>query len=53
MREPLAEINRPSAAPGTPSVLLVYSLVGSDKDEAVGVSDPDRERFYRYTVRVG
>ena len=53
VREPLAEINRPSAAPGTPSVLLVYSLVGSNKDEAVGVSDPDRERFYRYTVRVG
>ena len=53
VREPLAEINRPIAAPGTPSVLLVYSLVGSDKDEAVGVSDPDQERFCRYTVRVG
>ncbi len=52
VREPLAEINRPSAAPGAPSVLLVYSLVGSDKDEAVGVSDPDRERFCRYTVQV-
>lgn len=51
VREPLAEINRPSAAPGAPSVLLVYSLVGSDKDEAVGVSDPDRERFCRYTVQ--
>ena len=51
VREPLAEINRPSTAPGAPSVLLVYSLVGSDKDEAVGVSDPDRERFCRYTVQ--
>lgn len=51
VREPLAEINRPSTAPGAPRTLLVYSLVGRDKDEAVGVSDPDRERFCRYTVQ--
>lgn len=51
VREPLAKIDNPSTAPGAPRTLLVYSLVGRDKDEAVGVSDPDRERFYRYTVQ--
>ena len=50
-REPLAKIDNPSTAPGAPRTLLVYSLVGRDKDEAVGVSDPDRERFCRYTVQ--